>query len=124
MEITITWPELVAVLVLAVGGCLLAVFMFLAHARRDKLEQENLKSELLKLGEHIEGIGRRLNELESRAGSPGKEEAEAETPHDAYDNAVQYARQGMIAAEIASLCGISRDEATLIVALHHKDREG
>ncbi|MDD4881728.1 MAG: DUF2802 domain-containing protein, partial [Gallionellaceae bacterium] len=63
----------------------------------------------------------RLDELEVRLGVA--EPPEQEPPHAAYDYAIQYARQGMIAPDIAARCGISRDEAALIVAMHRKGQE-
>jgi hypothetical protein len=67
----------------------------------------------------VERLQHRLDELETRLGAT--EVPETESAYAAYDYAVQYARQGMIAPEIAARCGISRDEAALIVAMHRKD---
>jgi hypothetical protein len=69
----------------------------------------------------LEALRRRVERLEARIG----EEADVvETPITAvYDYAVEYARKGMIAPEIALRCGISRDEATLIVAMHRRSGE-
>lgn len=66
-------------------------------------------------------LRRRVEQLEAASGladETGENQGVA-----AYDYAVQYARQGMIAPEIAARCGISLDEATLIVAVHRKGRE-
>lgn len=60
----------------------------------------------------------RLAELETKLGAD--DPLEQGNAHAAYDYAVQFARQGMVATEIASRCGISRDEAALIVAIHYK----
>ncbi len=74
-----------------------------------------------KLQAEVNALRRRLDALESVGVAT---EVDAEPALAAYDYAVQYARQGMIAPEIAARCGISRDEAALIVTIHRPGHEG
>lgn len=123
MELTITWPELLIAVVLATVVYLIETIL-LARRRGhggETAHAADLKNEVHKLRAEVATLHNRLAELETRTGMA--ESPEVEASHSAYDYAVQYARQGMIAPEIAARCGISLDEATLIVAVHRKGRE-
>jgi hypothetical protein len=122
MEFTITWRELLVAVILATLVYLLESALF-ARRRRPPppAAPQATDPEVHKLRAEVVTLQRRLDELEVKLGvaeHPGSEDA-----HAAYDYAVQYARQGMIAPEIAARCGISIDEATLIVAIHQRGRE-
>lgn len=118
----IGWRELLLAVVLATVVYLLESSLF-AKKRRPKVQMGSGETgqELHKLRAEVATLKHRLDELEVKLGVA--EAPDADNAHAAYDYAVQYARQGMIAPEIAARCGISLDEATLIVAIHHRGRE-
>ncbi|NCS65957.1 MAG: hypothetical protein COS39_03875 [Hydrogenophilales bacterium CG03_land_8_20_14_0_80_62_28] len=119
MALTITGPELLIAVILATAIYLLET-VILPHRRRrgpQPAADTDLKNTVHKLRAEVITLQHRIEELEVRLGA---EAPEAEISHSAYDYAIQYARQGMIAPEIAARCGISQDEAILIVALHRK----
>lgn len=120
MAITLTWPELLVAVVLATGVYLLETLLF-ARRRRRLPAPHGHDAEVHKLRAEVVTLQHRLDELEVKLGVA--EPAEQAAAHAAYDYAIQYARQGMIAPEIAARCGISRDEAALIVAMHRKGQE-
>jgi hypothetical protein len=122
MEFSISLHELLIALVLASVIYMLESILF---ARR---RQRSIAPDGAEVGEAIRRLDaemarmhHRLDELEARLGVSAT--ADLETVPAAYDYAVQYARQGMIAPEIADRCGISRDEAALIVAMHRPGQE-
>ncbi|TCJ17958.1 DUF2802 domain-containing protein [Parasulfuritortus cantonensis] len=116
MELTITWREFL----LAV--CFAGAAYLLVGLARQRVARGRRDTELAELRSELAALRQRLEALENTVdAAPGGAAAAAGT--EAYDYAVQYARQGMIAPEIAARCGISRDEATLIVAMHGKGRE-
>lgn len=119
MEFTITWRELLIAVILATLVYLLESALFSRKRRRlESPAQPDPSGELHKLRAEVVTLQHRLDELEVKLGVA--ETPEADAAHSAYDYAVQYARQGMIAPEIAARCGISRDEAALIVTMHQK----
>jgi hypothetical protein len=122
MELTITMSELLIAVILATVIYLLETLLFSFRRRRNaKLESLALEEGLLKLSSEIVNLQQRIQVLEESRN--GVESAEAEAPHAIYDYAIEYARQGMIAPEIADRCGISQDEARLIVALNRKRQD-
>lgn len=116
MEFSISLQDLLIALVLATVIYLLESVIF-SRRRRKSAGSDGIEAVKAQLA----SLCQRLDALEDRLGS-GEADA-AEASHAAYDYAVQYARQGMIAPEIAARCGISRDEAALIVAMHRKGIE-
>lgn len=121
MEFVITWRELLIAVVLATAIYLLESLLLSRRRRTVPGSEAEVQQEVHKLRAEVITLQHRLDELEVKLGVA--EPPEMETAHAAYDYAVQYARQGMIAPEIAARCGISRDEAALIVAMHCKSRE-
>jgi hypothetical protein len=121
MEITIGWRELSIAVVLAAAVYLLEVAFFSGRARR----KEKANDELAGLRAEVETLKHRLAALEVRLGvaevMSAEETLASEPASDAYDYAVKYAREGMAAPEIAARCGISRDEAALIVAMQRRE---
>jgi len=123
MELTITMPELLIAVVLASAVYLLETLLFSLRRRRNaKLESIALEEGLHKLSSEIVSLQQRITVLEES--KSGAESSDAGSPHAIYDYAVEYARQGMIAPEIADRCGISQEEARLIVTLHRKSNDG
>ncbi|HEX8978991.1 MAG TPA: DUF2802 domain-containing protein [Parasulfuritortus sp.] len=121
MALTITWPELLIALVLATVVYLMETLILSRRRKPRAAAETDLKNEVHRLRAEVVALQRRLDEFEARTGVA--DAPDMETVHSTYDYAVQYARQGMIAPEIAARCGISQDEATLIVALHRRNGE-
>ncbi|MCI0492581.1 MAG: DUF2802 domain-containing protein [Planctomycetes bacterium] len=123
MDITITWRELSIAVVLAAAIYLLEVAFFSQKSRR----RAESHDEPAGLRAEVETLKHRLGELEVRLGVAAELSEAEPAGHapatDAYDYAVQYAREGMAAPDIAVRCGISRDEAALIVAMQRRGRE-
>lgn len=111
MEFSITLPQLLVALVIATAVYLLES-VFLSRRR----SASRLGDEVEAVKAQLAGLSQRLAVLEARLGA----ESAVETGDEAYDQAVQCARQGMPAADIAARCAISRDEAALIVAMRGK----
>ena len=122
MEFVITWRELLIAVVLATVVYLLeSVILSRRRGRHGPTGDREGEREVEQLRAELAALRHRMDELEMRLGVA--EPPEQEPPHAAYDYAIQYARQGMIAPDIAARCGISRDEAALIVAMHRKGKE-
>lgn len=120
MELVLTWRELLIAVALA-SAVYLFESLILARRRNNAGSPRRDQEEVARLRAEVAELRDRLLALESTLGVV--EPVEIDTAHAAYDYAVQYARQGMIAPEIAARCGISRDEAALIVAMHRKSLE-
>ena len=118
MATSITWPELLIAVVLATLVYLLETMILV---RRRLTPDAGSKDEIHELRVELAELRQRIEELEGRENRA--EPPEVDAAYSTYDYAVQYARQGMIAPEIAARCGISQDEATLIVALHRESGE-
>jgi len=123
--LVITWRELLVVVVAILGVHAAALALLLrrlggggARGKRGarpgahsqtlnamSLEIAELRKQVVRLQAEVD----KLRSLGLPASSP-------------YNRAIQMARQGLSAAEVASSCGISRGEAELIVALHRKLR--
>ena len=111
MEFTLTWREILIAVVLASLFYLIEVTVF---SRRNKGSDRTAGEADLR--QALTDRRARVDQLEARLAP----EASAAPEDDLaiYDHAVAYARQGYPASEIAGRCGISIDEATLIVTLH------
>lgn len=81
------------------------------------------QSQLSALQRDVKTLLARLEKLEhlyaTQSAGPAENPAPTATP---YNQAIELARQGMPAAEVAARCGISRSEAELIVALYRRAR--
>jgi hypothetical protein len=123
--LVITWRELLVAIVAVLGVHAAALALLLrwsagGGARRKGSAQPAADSQALKgvnveIAELRKQVGRLQSEVEKlrSLGLP------ASSP---YNQAIQMARQGLSASEVASGCGISRGEAELIVALYRKLR--
>ena len=82
------------------------------------------QSQLSALQRDVKTLLARLEKLEHRAAEPVAQAAASAQSAGAtpYNQAIELARQGMPAAEVATRCGISRSEAELIVALYRRAR--
>lgn len=118
MEWTLSWRELLIAVVLAVIIYLLESALF---ARRRS--PADLRRQVERLEADVAALRAALAKMEPRP--PGLQGRSDDTePQSPYDYAVECARQGMMAPEIASRCGISRDEATLIVTMQRRRSGG
>jgi hypothetical protein len=110
---SLDWPELLVASVLASAAFFVGALYFLKRQRAGASE-----AELAAIRQELAELRQRLETLERQGDHGGEEEPDAS--RSVYEYAIQYARQGLAAVEIAARCGISRDEAALIVALHQK----
>jgi cell division protein FtsB len=121
----ITWRELLVVVVLVLAVYIAEMLLLMrsggnrglrlwkkgALASAQNREVEELRVEVRELRE-------RISRLE---GDMGKQQSviEAATP---YNQAIQLAKQGVDASDLAASCGISRGEAELIIALYRSQK--
>ncbi len=121
MDFVITWRELLIAVVLATVVYLLeAIFLSHRKGRAGLPSQSALLRELADLRQEVAGLRQRLDRLTEPNFSFSQEE-DRRDPLAAYDEAVTFARQGLSAAEIAQRCGISTDEAALIVVMQKRN---
>lgn len=123
MELTLTWYELLIAVILATVVYLLESLVFSRRGNSASTPSlpDKLEKELAGLRAEVDAMRQRLAVMDGKPVRDGA--AETDNGHSPYDYAVQYARQGMIAPEIAARCGISRDEAALIIAMHRAGQE-
>lgn len=130
---------------LAAAGVVLALFMLVAGAlillwrRQKKLKQENhlLQSQLQRISDDVAGlcaaaiaVDNRLSEGESHlnrildavnAPQPLHNDfpvAEDEEPNGGYSLAIEKIHRGASLDELVKSCGLTRDEAVLLMRLH------
>lgn len=124
--LVIGWRELLVVVIAVLGVYVAELILLLrwsgARAARGSnraapaaTDNQAVSRMTLEIAELRKQVGRlqvevdKLKSLSQPSGSP-------------YNQAIQMARQGLSASEVASGCGISRGEAELIVALYRKLR--
>ena len=123
--LVITWRELLIVLVAVVGVCVaeLALLLRWSGNRGIKLWRRaapgNPEGQRTSVSQEITDLRRQVARLETEVEKLKAATVAGVSP---YNQAIQMARQGASAAEVASSCGISRGEAELIVALYRKLR--
>lgn len=115
MQFTISWQDILIVVVLATAVYLIENVLLSRWSGRNRQNGAG-RREWQQVRADIDDLRRRLEQLEQPRGSAGTTFDGYEAP--AYDHAIQFARQGLSPIEIAGRCGISRDEAALIIALH------
>jgi hypothetical protein len=122
--LVITWRELLVVVVAVLGVHAAALALLLRwsaaggarwkRGAQPSAESQALNGVSLEIAELRKQVVRLQAEVDKfRSLGP------AASP---YNQAIQMARQGLSASEVASGCGISRGEAELIVALYRKLR--
>jgi hypothetical protein len=123
--LVITWRELL-VAVVAVLGVHAAELVLLLRwsagggARWKRGAQPSAESQLLNgMSLEIAELRKQVVRLQAEVDKLKSISLPAASP---YNQAIQMARQGLSAPEVASGCGISRGEAELIVALYRKLR--
>lgn len=122
--LVVTWRELLIVVITVLAVYVAEVALLLRWSGRTRrwagsnsssAEQRLINNLTLELGELRRHIARMQAEIEQLKSASLK-------PLSPYTHAIQMAREGRSAAEVASTCGISRGEAELILALHRKLR--
>lgn len=121
---------------LCAGLLLVTVFLSRRDHKRIRTLQKELKqarSDLKALTTSSLGVGSRILELERHIrqmklqpqAAPQKSQV-VSMPHSnqPYDHAAQLVQQGKSSEEIASLCGISRNEAELIAMMQRLEQVG
>lgn len=127
MEFTLTWQEGLIAVILATLVYLFETLFFSRrrHVAAPPALAEEVEGELARLRADLDVLRQRLDALSGApAQMPASATDTAEAVRSPYDYAVEYARTGMIAPEIAARCGISRDEAALIVAMQRGGGQG
>ncbi len=123
MELIITWKELLIAIILA--SVVYLVEQFIASVGRRKKQQPNQAGtgflDVETVTRKIVDIEQRVNDLEIKL-SLALVGENTGTKNPVFEEAVNYAREGMSASEIASRCGISQDEAALIITFHQPGR--
>ena len=124
--VVISWPELlvVVVAVLAVYAAELVILLKWSAPRglrpwRRDADADTQPRLLNGLSLEISELRKQVARLQSEVERLKSATPPAVSP---YNQAIQMARQGLSASEVASGCGISRGEAELIVALYRKLR--
>jgi hypothetical protein len=123
--LVITWRELLVVVVAVLGVHAAALALLLrwsagGGARRKGSAQPGAGSQALNgMSLEIAELRKQVVRLQAEVEKLRSLGLPAASP---YNQAIQMARQGLNASEVASGCGISRGEAELIVALYRKLR--
>ena len=121
--LVLTWREvlIVVIAVLAVYAAEVLLLLRWRGARRrwgrsgSSPEQRLINNLSLEIAELRRQLGQVQSDLD-------KLKSVGTKPVSPYNHAIEMAREGRSAAEVASGCGISRGEAELIVALYRKLR--
>jgi hypothetical protein len=121
--LVVTWRELliVVIAVLAVYATELVLLLRWSGLRRWARKGQSSPEQRLITGLSLE-IGELRKQLSQLQVEMDKLKSTSTKPVSPYNQAIQMAREGRGAAEVASGCGISRGEAELIVALYRKLR--
>lgn len=119
MDIVITWRELL--IAVALGSAVYLIETLVLSRRRGaggQVADASVREELAELRRQLADLRHRLDSATEAGNDKGA--LEPAEPQSAYDYAVQYAREGLEAQEIAERCRISRDEAALIAAMSRR----
>ena len=129
-------PDLSIVLALALSRVALcavsplAWYLWRSHQRDHHvaIEQTYLdlqQRQLTALHRDVKHLSLRLEQYEAQAmqGEVSTAAPDSKIPQATpYNQAIEFAKQGVLAGEIAQQCGISRSEAELIVSLYRRPR--
>lgn len=123
-SIVITWRELLVVAIIVLAIYVIEAIWVLRRGNPKGLRLWRLGSKahaehfaVGALREEISALRQQVGELRAELESLSAAGVPAATP---YAQAIQLARGGRKAADLAARCGISRGEAELIVALYQK----
>ena len=127
----ITWRELLVVVIAVLAVYAAEVLLLLRWSGKQGLRPRGLRpwrrsGQVSADTQVLNSLSQELGELRRQVVSLQAEldKLRSTTPPSVspYNQAIQMARQGLSASEVASGCGISRGEAELIVALYRKLR--
>ncbi|MEW6313221.1 MAG: DUF2802 domain-containing protein [Pseudomonadota bacterium] len=113
--LTISWRELLFVLVVVLAVYVAEMLLLLRMRRSKEGTHPASVPGMEAMRRELADVQRQLVEVRGELEQLKKKGELSATP---YSQAIQLARQGREAAEVASSCGISRGEAELIVALY------
>jgi len=124
--LVIGWRELLVVVIVVLGVHVVELVLLLrwsgARGTRAWMRAAATTTEsqvLNSMGLEIAELRQQVARLQAEVDKLRSVSLPATSP---YNQAIQMARQGLSASEVASGCGISRGEAELIVALYRKLR--
>lgn len=119
--LVVTWREL-AIVVAAVVVIYVVELLLLLRWSGTARRGMSASPEGVPVGELVREIGDLRKQVTRLQGEVDKLQAAPAAFVSPYNLAIQMARQGAAAGEVARGCGISRGEAELIVALYRKLR--
>jgi Flp pilus assembly protein TadB len=112
--ITLTWAQVLVIVLAAIGLYVIELLSFMRAARRQAQQEQfarerldAMAAELTALRERVDALGIALEDIRRGPKTSGQ-----------YREAVEMAERGLDAEALADNCGISRAEADLIVALY------
>jgi hypothetical protein len=112
--ITLTWAQVLVIVLAAIGLYVIELLSFMRAARRQAQQElfarerlDAMAAELTALRERVDALGKALEDIRRGPKTSGQ-----------YREAVEMAERGLDAEALADNCGISRAEADLIVALY------
>jgi Flp pilus assembly protein TadB len=112
--ITLTWAQVLVIVLAAIGLYVIELLSFMRAARRQARQElfarerlDAMAAELTALRERVDALGIALEDIRRGPKTSGQ-----------YREAVEMAERGLDAEALADNCGISRAEADLIVALY------
>jgi Flp pilus assembly protein TadB len=112
--ITLTWAQVLVIVLAAIGLYVIELISFMRAARRQAQQEQfarerldAMAAELTALRERVDALGIALEDIRRGPKTSGQ-----------YREAVEMAERGLDAEALADNCGISRAEADLIVALY------
>ena len=124
--LVVTWRELLVVVIAVLAVYVAELVLLLRWSGRSSLNSTKRAARAAGDQRAVDGLTREVGELRKQVARLQSELDRLRTaPSGAvspYNLAIQMARQGASANDVASGCGISRGEAELIVALYRKLR--
>ncbi len=122
------WLELVVVLALWTAALALPCALWLRRQRSlralDEHRFDQMQAQISRLQKDLHAQAGAQPSAPSQAPAPARRRADAPAPAEPsgsgspYNQAIELARHGLSAGEVAERCGISRSEAELIVSLY------
>jgi hypothetical protein len=124
--LVITWRELLIVVIAVLGVYVAELALLLRWSGNRGMKLWARPAPWSPEGPGVNGLSQEIADLRRQVARLESEVEKLKAASVAgvspYNQAIQMARQGLSANEVASTCGISRGEAELIVALYRKLR--